>query len=59
MPRGKGYGENSMYGGSTKSHQKSAYGNDKGGNYGKPIGDTGSKTRKGNKRSRLAADRYK
>jgi hypothetical protein len=55
MPKDQG----GMYGGSTKSVNKSAYGNDHGGNYGKKIGDKGMKTRNGNKRTRCAADRYK
>jgi hypothetical protein len=29
------------------------------GNYGKAIGDTGQKSRGGNKRTRIPADRYK
>lgn len=58
MPKGKGY-SGGMYGGPTKSSAKSAYGNDKGGNVGKPIGDTGAKSSKGNSRTRVAADRYK
>lgn len=58
MPKGQGY-SGGMYHGSTKSNASSAYGNNKGGNYGKPVGDTGEKTKKGNRRSRLAADRYK
>lgn len=55
MPKDQG----GKYGGSKKSTAKSAYGNDMSGNYGKPIGDTGAKTKKGNSRTRLAADRYK
>ena len=58
MPKDKGY-SGGMYSGSVKSTAKSAYGNDKSGNYGKPIGDTGAKTKKGNARTRIAADRYK
>ncbi len=57
MPKGGEY--NSKMGGSMKSSAKHADGNMKGGNHGKPIGDKGTRTRKGNKRSRLAADRYK
>ncbi len=49
----------SMYGGSTKSTAKSAYGENKGGNLGKPIGDKGKKCPKGNPKTRGAADRYK
>ena len=57
MPKGKGYG-GGMYSGSTKSNAKSAYGNSKGGNYGKKIGDRGSKSSKGNRRTRVPSDRY-
>lgn len=42
--------------------KSSAYSNpkdDSGGNYGKPIGDTGESTKKGNSRTRVAGDRYK
>lgn len=49
----------SKMGGSTKSSAKNAPGDKKGGNHGKPIGDRGCKTRKGNRRTRCAADRYK
>ena len=58
MPKGQGYGGSQMSG-STKSTAKNAPMDSKGGNYGKPIGDTGAKTRKGNPRTRVAADRYK
>lgn len=54
MPKSQG----GMYGGSTKSKSNSAYGNDKGGNYGKKIGDTGKKCPNGNRKTRGAADRY-
>ena len=59
MPKGQGYAHgDSMYGGSKKSSAKSAYGNSKGGNYGKKIGDRGSKSSKGNRRTRVPSDRY-
>lgn len=58
MPKGKGYG-GSMYGGSTKSSAKSAYGNSKGGNLGNKIGDKGRKNPIGNARTKCDADRYK
>ena len=45
--------------GTTRSSARSAPMDKKGGNYGKPIGDKGSKTRKGNRRTRIAGDRYK
>ena len=57
MPKGKGYG-GGMYGGSVKSNAKRAYGNNKGGNLGKPIGDRGSKCSKGNPRTKCPSDRY-
>jgi hypothetical protein len=46
-------------GGTMKSSAKNAPMDSKGGNYGKPIGDTGAKSRNGNRRTRVAADRYK
>ena len=45
--------------GSTKSSARNAPMDKSGGNMGKPIGDTGTKSAKGNKRTRQAADRYK
>ena len=45
--------------GSMKSSARSAPMENKGGNLGKPMGDKGCKTSKGNKRTRCAADRYK
>ena len=57
MPKHGEY--NSKMGGSTKSSAKNAPMDNKGGNYGKPVGDTGAKTRKGNRRTRVAGDRYK
>lgn len=58
MLKGKGY-SGGMYGGSTKSTARNAPMDNKGGNYGKPMGDTGTKSKKGNRRTRQAADRYK
>ena len=58
MPAGKGYG-GSLYGGSVKSTAKNAPMDSKGGNYGKPVGDTGGRSKKGNRKTRTAADRYK
>lgn len=48
----------SKMGGSTKSSARSAPMDSKGGNYGKPIGDTGKKSSKGNSRTKQAGDRY-
>ena len=48
-----------MSSGTGKSSARSATGNNKGGNLGKPIGDTGKKCPKGNRKTRGAADRYK
>ena len=45
--------------GTAKSSARSATMNEKGGNYGKPIGDMGAKSKKGNKRTYVANDRYK
>jgi len=60
MPAGQGYSHgDSKMSGTTKSSSKSAPMEGKSGNYGKPIGDKGAKTRGGNKRTRIAADRYK
>lgn len=53
MPKGMGYG------GSKKSSSRSAPMENKTGNYGKAIGDTGRKSSKGNRRTRTPADRYK
>lgn len=50
--------EGSKMHGSTKSSAKNAPMDKKGGNCGKPIGDTGTKTA-GNRKTRGAADRYK
>ena len=44
--------------GSKKSTARSAWGNESGGNMGKPMGDKGKKCPKGNKKTRGAADRY-
>ena len=57
MPYNSEY--NSKMGGSTKSNAKNAPMDSKGGNHGKPVGDTGAKSRKGNRRTRVAGDRYK
>ena len=57
MPANSDYG--SKMGGSTKSTARNAPMDSKGGNYGKPMGDTGAKSKKGNRRTRQAADRYK
>lgn len=45
--------------GSKKSTARSAPGENKRGNLGKAIGDSGCRTKKGNKKTRCAADRYK
>ncbi len=58
MPKGMGYSGSQM-GGSTKSMQKNAPMDKHTGNYGKAIGDTGSKNPQGNRRTKTAADRYK
>ena len=66
MPKGKGGGSysqgmtngSSVINGTGRSSAYSASLNESGGNMGKPIGDTGKKTSKGNSRTRLAADRY-
>ena len=41
-----------------KSSAKAATGNNSGGNFGKPIGDRGTRSRQGNRKTRLPADRY-
>jgi hypothetical protein len=50
--------ENGKFTGSTKSSATQAPMDKKGGNLGKPIGDTGKKCPKGNPKTRGAADRY-
>jgi len=45
------------YSGTTRSNAKDAYGNNKAGNTGKKIGDSGQ--RGGNRRTRQVSDRYK
>ena len=45
--------------GSTRSSSYSAPMESKGGNCGKPIGDTGKESAKGNRRTRQVSDRYK
>lgn len=59
MPKGQGYshGDSQMYG-TTKSTNKSAPMENKGGNYGKPMGDTGQKSKKGNRMTKVPSDRY-
>lgn len=49
----------SVISGTGRSSAQSAPMNGDGGNYGKPIGDTGAKSSKGNRRTRVAGDRYK
>lgn len=44
--------------GSTKSTARNAPMDKSGGNNGKPMGDTGKKCPKGNRKTRGAADRY-
>lgn len=58
MAKGDGSFKSSLMGGTQKSTSTSAPGENKTGNYGKAIGDTGKKCPKGNKRTRGAADRY-
>lgn len=50
--------EGSKMSGTKKSTSTSAPMENKGGNLGKPIGDTGKKCPKGNKKTRGCADRY-
>lgn len=45
--------------GTGKSTMSYASGNEKGGNYGKPIGDKGQMSKKGNRRTYQVSDRYK
>ena len=60
MPKGQGYshGDSKIYG-TTKSSARSATKNESGGNYGKPIGDKGQSSKKGNRRTMQVSDRYK
>jgi|Cruoilmetagenom7_1024161.scaffolds.fasta_scaffold83703_2 hypothetical protein len=59
MPKGQGYSYgNGLMSGTTKSNSTSAPGENKGGNLGKPIGDTGKKNPKGNRSTKCPADRY-
>lgn len=51
--------EGGKFTGSTKSSSRKAPMEGKGGNLGKPIGDTGKKCPNGNSKTRGAADRYK
>ena len=57
MPKGSDYSGKMT--GSTKSSARSAPMDNKGGNYGVPVGDTGVKSGKGNSRTRQVSDRYK
>jgi hypothetical protein len=59
MPKGQGYsyGNSQMYG-TTKSSARQAPMDKKGGNLGKPIGDTGKRSPKGNRMTKVPADRY-
>lgn len=59
MPKGQGYSYGgSQIGGTTKSSAKSASLNYKSGNVGKPIGDKGKKSSKGNRMTKVPGDRY-
>ena len=59
MPKGQGYAYgDSLMGGSKKSTAKNAPMDSSGGNNGKPIGDTGSKSKKGNRMTKVPSDRY-
>ena len=59
MPEGQGYSHgNGKMTGTTKSTSSSAPMENKGGNYGKPMGDTGKKSPKGNRMTKVPADRY-
>lgn len=49
----------SVINGTGKSSARSASKNESGGNYGKPIGDTGQMSKKGNRRTYQVSDRYK
>lgn len=49
----------SVINGTGKSSAMSASKNESGGNYGKPIGDRGMSSKKGNRRTYQVADRYK
>ena len=51
--------DSGTYTGSTKSSATNAPMDKEGGNVGKPMGDTGEKSKKGNARTRQVADRYK
>lgn len=63
MPMKGSYSKNmtngsSVYGGTARSISANAPMDSDGGNYGKPIGDTGKKSKKGNRKTRRASDRY-
>ncbi len=49
---------NTKMGGSTKSTASQAPMDKKGGNMGKPMGDTGKKSAKGNRMTKVPSDRY-
>ncbi len=49
---------NTKMGGSTKSTQQNAPMDSTGGNMGKPMGDTGKKSPKGNRMTKVPSDRY-
>jgi hypothetical protein len=51
-------GDSKMYG-TKKSSARNAPMDKDGGNYGVPVGDTGSKSKKGNSRTKQVSDRYK
>lgn len=59
MPKGQGYSYgNSQMSGEKKSYARQAPMDKKGGNLGKPIGDTGKRSKKGNRVTKVPADRY-
>ena len=58
MAKGDGSYKSSLMYGTQKSSARNAPMDKEGGNMGKPIGDTGKKCPKGNRRTRGAADRY-
>lgn len=59
MPMGQGYsyGDSKMYGTKKSSARQAPMDKDTG-NTGKAIGDTGSKSKKGNRATRIPSDRY-
>ena len=59
MPEGQGYSYgNGKMTGTTKSTAKNAPMDKSGGNMGKPMGDTGKKSSKGNRMTKVPSDRY-